>query len=261
SCGHRLGICASSRLGHQPSCDCGNAHSDDEELEDRGIAVIWFDVVNSHEQRCGNDANAEDENDSPSNFLASHPLGSFTNDSVGSNKGPLRYSLHRKQLLDCCCKRAAARRSLCRPCRRSRELVGLTCSGQDMAPHDTGGSAWPMQSHRKMQSMASTEAQGRLQFLQLLSAITHRNPGPPFDHLVSSHQQCVWKRHTHRLSGLEVDPQVELARLLDGNVGDFCPAQECGGLPRHALSPELDDVWAVADQPTLLGHFRELVHG
>ena len=26
-----------------------------------------------------------------------------------------------------------------------------------------------------------------------------------FDHLVSSHQQCLWNRHTHRLSGLEVD--------------------------------------------------------
>jgi hypothetical protein len=62
----------------------------------------------------------------------------LTNDSVGSNKGPLPYSLHRRQLLDCYYKQAAARRSLCRPCRRSKGLVGLTCSGQDMVRQDTG---------------------------------------------------------------------------------------------------------------------------
>ena len=34
---------------------------------------------------------------------------------------------------DCCCKRAAERRSLSRPCRLSKYLAGLTCSDQSMA--------------------------------------------------------------------------------------------------------------------------------
>ena len=50
----------SGRLGHHSFCDCRNAHKDDEELEDRGIAAIWFDVVNGQKQHSGNEANAED---------------------------------------------------------------------------------------------------------------------------------------------------------------------------------------------------------
>jgi hypothetical protein len=51
------------RLGHQPSCDCGNAHNDDEELESQGEMAIWFHAVNSHKQRGGNDPDAEDVNE------------------------------------------------------------------------------------------------------------------------------------------------------------------------------------------------------
>ena len=47
------------QLGHQFSCDCRNAHKDDEELEHRGVAAIWFDDVNSRKQEGGNDADAE----------------------------------------------------------------------------------------------------------------------------------------------------------------------------------------------------------
>ena len=52
------------RSGHQSSCDCRNTHNDDEELEGRGEAAIWFDVVNRHKQRGGNVADAEDVNES-----------------------------------------------------------------------------------------------------------------------------------------------------------------------------------------------------
>ena len=48
------------QLGHQSSCDCRSAHKDDEELEHRGVAAIWFDGVNRHKQYGGNDADAED---------------------------------------------------------------------------------------------------------------------------------------------------------------------------------------------------------
>jgi hypothetical protein len=51
------------RLAHQSSCDCRNAHKDDEELEGQGEAGIWFDLVNRQEQYGGNDADAEDVNE------------------------------------------------------------------------------------------------------------------------------------------------------------------------------------------------------
>jgi hypothetical protein len=51
-------------LGHQSSSDCRNAYKYNEELEDQGIAAIWFDVVNSRKQHGGNEASAQDVNDS-----------------------------------------------------------------------------------------------------------------------------------------------------------------------------------------------------
>ena len=48
------------RLGRQSSCDCRNAHKDDEELEGQGKTAIRFELVDSHKQYTGNDADAED---------------------------------------------------------------------------------------------------------------------------------------------------------------------------------------------------------
>jgi hypothetical protein len=48
----------------QFSCDCRNAHEDDDELERQGKAGIWFELVDSRKQYGGNDADAEDVNDS-----------------------------------------------------------------------------------------------------------------------------------------------------------------------------------------------------
>jgi hypothetical protein len=52
------------RLGHQSCCDCDSGHKDDEELEGQGVAAIWFNLLNRHEQYGGNDADAEDVNES-----------------------------------------------------------------------------------------------------------------------------------------------------------------------------------------------------
>jgi len=43
------------RLGHQSCCDCDSGHKDDEELEGQGVAAIWFNLVNRHEQYGCND--------------------------------------------------------------------------------------------------------------------------------------------------------------------------------------------------------------
>ena len=45
------GSAAARRLRHQSSCDCGNAYKDDEELQHRGVAAIWFNLVNSRNRK------------------------------------------------------------------------------------------------------------------------------------------------------------------------------------------------------------------
>jgi hypothetical protein len=50
---------------------------------------------------------------------------------------------------------------------------------------------------------------------------------PLFDHPVGAGEEGFGDGQPERLGGLEIDHQLELARLLDGNVGDFCPAQQC----------------------------------
>ena len=50
-------------LGHQSSCDCHSTHKDEGGTERQGVAAIWFEVVNSHKQKGGNDADAEDVNE------------------------------------------------------------------------------------------------------------------------------------------------------------------------------------------------------
>ncbi len=75
-------------MNSQPTCDCRNAHKHDEDLEGQGITAIGFDVVNSHEQQCGNDANDDDVHDSrhfpPPDEARTLALASgLLNDNVG----------------------------------------------------------------------------------------------------------------------------------------------------------------------------------
>jgi hypothetical protein len=71
------------RLAHQSSCDCRNTHKDDEELEDQGVAAIWFDLVNRHKQYGGNDADAEDVNESQQAPLRLTVVCSMRRDPAG----------------------------------------------------------------------------------------------------------------------------------------------------------------------------------
>src|SRR5258707_15544723 len=46
--------------------------------------------------------------------------------------------------------------------------------------------------------------------------------GPSLDHLIRPLQERRWNRQAEGLGGLEVDDQLELRRLLDGQVAGFC---------------------------------------
>ncbi len=64
-------------MNSQPTCDCRNAHKHDEDLEGQGITAIGFDVVNSHEQHCGNDANDDDGNSDSAGISAARSVQCF----------------------------------------------------------------------------------------------------------------------------------------------------------------------------------------
>ena len=55
------------------------------------------------------------------------------------------------------------------------------------------------------------------------------------DHLVGAGHQRRGHSHAHRLSGLEVDHQLELGRLFDRDVGNFDAAEELDELSGHYL--------------------------
>ena len=63
------------------------------------------------------------------------------------------------------------------------------------------------------------------------------------------------------LAVFRLTTRSNLVGCSTGTSATFAPRNLCGGLPRHNVSKELDDVRAVGDQTALLGHFRELVHG
>src|SRR3984893_5062920 len=52
-----------------------------------------------------------------------------------------------------------------------------------------------------------------------LADVSNRSKEPLFDHLVGEREQLVRNLEPERLGGLEIDDQLELGRLQDGQVG------------------------------------------
>src|SRR5262249_12239553 len=68
-------------------------------------------------------------------------------------------------------------------------------------------------------------------------------------------------RDAERPGRLEVDDQLELGRLLDGNLAWLRAAQQPHELPSHYVSVELDDRWTISQEAALGGHLWPLVDG
>src|SRR5262249_46173186 len=85
-------------------------------------------------------------------------------------------------------------------------------------------------------------------------------PFTSFDHLVGAQHERGWNLEADRLRGLQVDRQLEPRRLLDRDVTDLLAAKDFGQLARQ-LPEHLGDARTIADQSTLLGELRRLVHG
>jgi hypothetical protein len=80
------------------------------------------------------------------------------------------------------------------------------------------------------------------------------------DHLIRSHQHVGRDRDANLLSGLEIDDQLELRRLLHGQIGRLRALQEyvdvCSSAP-----PQVNEIRSVVHDAAVLGPLRGLAHG
>jgi hypothetical protein len=71
---------------------------------------------------------------------------------------------------------------------------------------------------------------------------------------LSARTNNLWNRHTHSLSGLEVDHQIEFCRLLDRDVDDFDAAQELNELSGVNVSIDVHYAGSIGSKSTFLCH-------
>src|SRR5215510_5042069 len=88
--------------------------------------------------------------------------------------------------------------------------------------------------------------------LECTKGLMHRSKRAcSFDHLISSREQGGWHGDTQSLSSLEVNHQIELDRLLDGEIGGLCALEDLVD-DRRAAPLQFCEVGAVAHEPALL---------
>src|SRR5262245_33864021 len=80
-----------------------------------------------------------------------------------------------------------------------------------------------------------------------------------FNHLVSPDQQCWGHRNANRISGLEVDHQLERGRLFDRDVGNLGAPKEFDDLLGHYLYKELAKTRTVGGKAAFFRHFRKVI--
>src|SRR5262249_57229717 len=73
-----------------------------------------------------------------------------------------------------------------------------------------------------------------------------------FDHLVCAEHEPGRNLMTDRLRSLEIDDQLELSWLFDGQIGGFRPAPSPDGLPSPQNTKKLGDARAGTGESSLL---------
>jgi hypothetical protein len=81
-----------------------------------------------------------------------------------------------------------------------------------------------------------------------------------FDHLVGAGEQCHWNVEAESLSGLEVDIQGNVRRLLDGKLRRTRPFEDAINVVRGAL-PSFEKLAEYDISPPLRTEFRKSVSG
>ena len=80
-----------------------------------------------------------------------------------------------------------------------------------------------------------------------------------FDDLVGAGEQCSRNGQSDRLGGLQIDNELKLGRLLDGQVGRRLATKDAADILR-STSPKVVDSGAVAQQRAGVCHSLELTH-
>jgi hypothetical protein len=81
-----------------------------------------------------------------------------------------------------------------------------------------------------------------------------------FDHLVGALQERLRNCQTEGLRGLEIDGKFELGRLLNGNIGGLCAAQQLDQLPGKNVPVNLVETRPIGDEAALLGCSGKLIN-
>src|SRR4029434_36433 len=92
-----------------------------------------------------------------------------------------------------------------------------------------------------------------------LAAASPSRPSASLYELIRPRQQRGRDRETERLGGLEVDGQLELRRLLDGQVAGAGPLEDLVHVGRGAAE-EIGNVRPVGHEAAGLGPTAERVH-
>src|SRR5437667_11388517 len=71
--------------------------------------------------------------------------------------------------------------------------------------------------------------------------------GPSLDHLVRAQQQRLRDVQAERFRSLEVDDQLELRGLQDGQIGGFRPLENLVDV-RGRSTVQVDVIWTIRDQ-------------
>src|SRR3954471_3330090 len=81
-----------------------------------------------------------------------------------------------------------------------------------------------------------------------------------FDDFIGAYEKRLWNSDAERIGSLEVDKQLELGGLLDGQVCRLCTLQYPVHIGRGAAK-QVSIAWAVTHQAAFLGKSLEKVHG
>src|SRR5437868_2588701 len=79
-------------------------------------------------------------------------------------------------------------------------------------------------------------------------------------HLIGTHQDRFGDRDAERFGGLEVDDQLELGRLLYGEVARLCALEDLVHVPSRSAE-QIGDYWAVGHHPACVNILPLRGHG
>jgi len=92
------------------------------------------------------------------------------------------------------------------------------------------------------------------------ASLRHHAQDALLDHLVRPQQQRRRDGEAEGVRGPEVQREVQLHRTLDRKLSNLCPLEDLVDVAR-GTAEQIDDIWAIADEPPCFGKLRENANG